>query len=325
MKHALMLFLKAGVSIGLLGFFLLQSDWGSFLHVLSNAGGRYLIAGLLIYFCCQTLSSIRWTVLARAAGFQNRFMDLAQYFFIGMFFNLFAPSTVGGDVGRVFYLARDGVNAREHARAGLTTFAAMSVLADRAIGMAVLIWLGAAAVVAFPGYELPPVIRYLTFAVALGFVAAFVSLSALTRLFHGKNIRLVQKLHLALDTYRQRRGAIFQAMAISLIVHSLQAWIHVLIGRALGAEIPFSYAFIAYPLVGTFSALPISLNGLGLREGGYVFMLTSIGVSKEQAIAFGLLWFIIVALDSLIGGLIFVMKKRPAPSAAAAAENYARK
>jgi uncharacterized membrane protein YbhN (UPF0104 family) len=91
-------------------------------------------------------------------------------------------------------------------------------------------------------------------------------------------------------------------------------------------EIPLSYAFIIYPLVGTFSALPVSLNGIGLREGGYIFLLTRIGVSPEQAIAFGLLWIIVVALDSSIGGLIYVLKNRAAPRAAESeAKNYVRK
>jgi hypothetical protein len=80
-------------------------------------------------------------------------------------------------------------------------------------------------------------------------------------------------------------------------------------GRALHIDIPFSYCVILYPLVGTFSALPISLNGLGLREGGYLFMLQIIGFSSETGMAFGLLLFLIIAVDSLLGGLIFLLKK----------------
>ena len=59
-----------------------------------------------------------------------------------MFFNLFAPSTVGGDVTRVYYLVKDE-EAQAKGRAVTTVHAAMSVLMDRAIGMVVLVWLGA--------------------------------------------------------------------------------------------------------------------------------------------------------------------------------------
>jgi uncharacterized membrane protein YbhN (UPF0104 family) len=82
-------------------------------------------------------------------------------------------------------------------------------------------------------------------------------------------------------------------------------------GRALGLEVPFSFCLIIYPLVGTFSAIPISFNGLGLREGGYIFLLAVIGIGTEQGAAFGILLFLIVALDSLLGGLLFLFQQMP--------------
>jgi hypothetical protein len=71
-----------------------------------------------------------------------------------------------------------------------------------------------------------------------------------------------------------------------------------MMGRALDLELPFSFCLIIYPLVGTFAAIPVSLNGLGLREGGYIFLLAVLGIGTEQSIAFGILLFMIVALDS---------------------------
>jgi uncharacterized membrane protein YbhN (UPF0104 family) len=96
---------------------------------------------------------------------------------------------------------------------------------------------------------------------------------------------------------------------LSLLIHLIQAWIHVAMGRALDLNVPFSFALIVYPLVGTFSAIPISLNGLGLREGGYIFLLAVIGISSEKGIAFGILLFLIVAVDSLIGGVLFLLQR----------------
>ena len=84
---------------------------------------------------------------------------------------------------------------------------------------------------------------------------------------------------------------------------------HVAMGRALDLNVPFSFAVIVYPLVGTFSAIPISLNGLGLREGGYIFLLAVIGINSEKGIAFGILLFLIVAVDSLIGGVLFLLQR----------------
>ena len=68
-------------------------------------------------------------------------------------------------------------------------------------------------------------------------------------------------------------------------------------------------------MVGTFAAIPISVNGLGLREGGYVFLLAVIGIGAEKSVAFGILLFLIVALDSLVGGLLFLLQRSPKPTA----------
>ena len=318
MKRSIMIFVKAGVSLGLLAFFLSRIDLFHFLGILSSARLSYVAASLAIYLFGQILSSLRWALLARAVGFQNPWKDFAAFYLIGMFFSLFTPSTVGGDVGRIFYLARDGGNTKKNARAGPVALATISVLADRAIGMAVLVWIGATAVAFFPGYLLPPPIRYATFALALGLALGGVSLPLLSRLLRGREHPVAKNLNLALQNYPRHWRAIVSAMVLSLIVHVLQTWMHVLLGRALDADIPFSYAFIIYPLVGTFSALPVSLNGIGLREGGYLFLLGRIGIGSEKAIAFGLLWFIVVAVDSLIGGLLFILRKSPAPAPLAA-------
>jgi hypothetical protein len=111
-----------------------------------------------------------------------------------------------------------------------------------------------------------------------------------------------------------------QGILLSLIVHLIQAWMHVVMGRALNLAIPFSFCLILYPLVGVFAAIPISLNGIGLREGGYVFLLGLIGITAENGVAFGLLLFIIVALDSLIGGVLFLLRRDPQPEVIVAEE-----
>jgi uncharacterized protein (TIRG00374 family) len=310
-RATVLLLVKIAVSLGLLAFFLFKLDLRDFWRALASAHISYLVVGLAAYFCSQLISSVRWALLARLLGFGNRQKEFTVFYLIGMFFSLFAPGTVGGDVGRVVYLSRTGDRENEGRRAGALGFAAISVLADRAVGMAVLIWIGAVVLASAPRYSVPAAIRYVTFALALSFVLAWVSLPLLGRLLRSRENPAWKNLRLALQTYRTRRPVIIQTMLLSLIVHGLQSWIHVLVGHALNVEIPWSYALIVYPLVGTFSALPVSLNGIGLREGGYLFLLGRIGIGSEKAIAFSLLWFLISALNSSIGGLVFILRRSP--------------
>ena len=318
MKHLRRVFIliaKLLISAGLLVFFLSRIDLTRFVQAFGSAEFSYVAIVLVIYLLVQLVAAIRWTVLARPLGFETRFKNMATYYFIGMFFNLFAPSTVGGDVSRVYYLARDGENNQEKRWTATALHAAIAVLSDRAIGMIVLIWLAAAALAFFPGYAVPKAIRILTFALAVGFLLAGSALPLLRRLLPENGHHTVAKLRIVLRTYRAHWSAILLAILLSLVIHLIQSWMHVLIGRSLHIEIPLSYCFILYPLVGTFAALPISFNGIGLREGGYLFLLGLIGVDVEKAVAFGLLLFLVVALDSLIGGIVFVLKKSPRPTA----------
>ena len=312
-RPAILLLVKVLVSAGLLSFLLSQIELRQLLRVLFSAQVPYLVLCLAGYLFGQILCSVRWALLARPLGFGNPFKDFALFYFIGMFFNLFAPSTVGGDIGRVFYLARDGTQSRETSRTGAAAPAFVTVIADRVIGLAVLLWVGAVGLFVFPAYSLPSAIRYATFALALGVFLGWLLLPLLMRLLPDDDHPLIKNLRLTLGAFRNFQRILAPAVVISLTVHFLQAAIHVLVGRALGFHIPWSYSLILYPLVGVFSAIPVSFNGIGLREGGYLFMLRQIEIDSEKAVAFGLLWFMIIALDSLIGGASFILGRSPRP------------
>lgn len=307
-KPVAILILKLLVSGGLLTYFLSRMHVERFLQTFAAAKFSYIAVAMAVYLVTQGISAVRWTVLARPLGIRTPFKDMARYYLIGMFFNLFAPGTVGGDVSRVYYLVRDE-NARSQGHAVTTVHAAMSVLMDRAIGMVVLVWLGAAGLLLFPQYAVPHAARVATLLLAAGLAAGVLVTPLLRRLLPEDGHQLIVKLRLAFRAYRTHWRALANATFFSVLIHLVQAWMHVAMARALDLNVPFSFAVIVYPLVGTFAAIPISLNGLGLREGGYVLLLAVIGISTEKGIAFGVLLFLVVALDSLIGGVLYLFQQ----------------
>jgi glycosyltransferase 2 family protein len=315
-KGIIIFMLKLMVSVGLLGYFITRIDGERFAETLASANFSYIAVALVVYLLTQAVSALRWTILTRPLGIRTPYKDLAVYYFIGMFFNLFAPSTVGGDVSRVYYLAREQNKEHQKRGSGSTVHAAVSVLMDRAIGMVALVWLGAVGLLLFPEYGVPPAIRALTLSLAAGLLLGASLLPLLRRVLPEDTHPWVTKLRVILTSYRNGWRVIPQAITLSLMVHMVQAWMHVIMGLALHLSLPLSFCMIVYPLVGTFAALPISVNGFGLREGGYIFLLALIGISSEKGIAFGLLLFLIVAVDSLIGGILFLVKKSSAPAAA---------
>jgi uncharacterized membrane protein YbhN (UPF0104 family) len=311
-KPLIILLLKVVVSGGLLAYLLSRIHPERFLQTFATAKFSYIGLAMLVYLVTQGFSAVRWTALARPLGIKTPFKAMLRYYLIGMFFNLFAPGTVGGDVSRVYYLVRDE-DMRAQGHSVTTVHATMSVLMDRAIGMVVLVWLGAAGLLLFPDYAVPHTARVATFLLSVGLLLGALITPLLRRLLPEDGHHLLVKLRLMFRSYRTHWRALLEAALLSLVVHLIQAWIHVLMGRALDLNVPYSFAIIVYPLVGTFAAIPISLNGLGLREGGYIFLLAVIGIGNEKGIAFGLLLFLVVALDSLIGGLVFLLQQSPRP------------
>src|SRR3990172_8606624 len=227
-RSTLTFLLKAVVSLGILSFLLSRIDMAQLLRVLSSVQLSYLIIALLGYFLGQILCSVRWALLARSLGFKNPLKDFAVFYFIGMFFNLFAPSTIGGDVGRVFYLARDGHRREEQQRSGAALSALISVLADRLIGLAVLVWIGAAALALFSGYALPLAVRAITFALAAGTILGWLLLPQLYRLAQRWDIPRGKNLLHGLVTYAGNHRIIALTLVVSLVAHFIHSCIHIL-------------------------------------------------------------------------------------------------
>jgi uncharacterized membrane protein YbhN (UPF0104 family) len=305
--------LKLVISLGLLAFFLSRIDFSQFLRVVASANLFYFVLILFAYAAGQVVSCVRWIVLAHPLGFRFSFKNYLSFYFIGMFFNLFAPSTIGGDASRVFYLTRES-KAKQQTWGRQTTHALVAVLTDRIVGMAVMVWMAACALVLFPQYPVPNVVRYVTFGLSLACLASWFFLPLVNRVLRWLGYSAGEYLRLSLETYWGRQQIIVNSILLSIVVHLNQGAMQFYLAKAVGLDIPWSYGFILYPLVGIFSALPISFNGIGLREGGYLFLLTQIGVSSEKAIAVGLLWFLVIVLDSLIGGVLYVARRRDAVS-----------
>jgi uncharacterized membrane protein YbhN (UPF0104 family) len=312
-QRALLVFLlKLAVGIGLLAIFFFRLDANQIFQAFSSARLSYVLLALVAYLIGKTLTAVRWALLARPLGFSNPLKDFVAFYYIGMFFNLVGPSTLGGDAGKVFYLSRETSAAPERSRAEAAALAVVSILADRIVGMAGLVWIGAAALLAFPEHVVlvPPLVRYATYALAFGPVVAWPSFAFGRRLLQRTDHPLAKKLHALGNAYWNRPGVLARAAGLSLGFHLIQVWIQILIGRALGFETPWSYACVFFPLVDIITMLPVSFSGIGLREGGLLYFLSKLGVAPEKAVACGILWLAIVIASGLVGGLAFVVRRR---------------
>jgi uncharacterized membrane protein YbhN (UPF0104 family) len=81
-----------------------------------------------------------------------------------------------------------------------------------------------------------------------------------------------------------------------------------LVGLAVGVHVAVGYYFLFVPTLAALVSLPISLNGLGIREGAGVVLFQMAGLTREQAFTVPFLTYLVSVVISLLGGLIFISR-----------------
>jgi uncharacterized membrane protein YbhN (UPF0104 family) len=217
-----------------------------------------------------------------------------------MFFNLFGPSTLGGDAVRVMYLGR---GQRRLLAAG-------SVLFDRMSGLAMLVALAAVTQAVYHP-RLPRALATSVTTVGLLLFVGWVAAPWLIRVLPREQ-RLRRWVEKELAPFWRDGSLLAWTAALSVVFHLSQVAVQYLLGRSIGAALPFWYCLVFHPLVVLATALPVSLGGFGVREGGYVLLLGRIGIAPSEAVVLSLMWFGVTAVAGLLGGLVFVTNPRPA-------------
>jgi len=294
--------LRAAVSAAVLAYISRDVDHADLRATLSAVRLRYLVLPLGLYLAGQVLSAVKWWRLGSSVGLARPLLDYVRFYFIGMFLNVFGLSTIGGDVVRGLYL---GGGQRP-------ALALNSVIFDRLSGLAILMALGAVALLAFPQYHLP---WALSAALIVGGLLLFVGwwmCPRLVGLLPPRN-RLRRQVEHDLAPFWRDRRLLAQVSALSAVFHVSQVGVQYLLARAAGTSLPFSYCLVIHPALSLMMALPVSVGGFGVREGGYLYFLTRADVDDSIAVTMGLLWWLMTALSGLVGALVFVASGAPLP------------
>jgi uncharacterized membrane protein YbhN (UPF0104 family) len=296
---------KIGLSLVLLAVLLYKTDLHELGGAVARANSWWVIAALAGYIASQVVSCIRWTMLARALGFREPFGHFFGSYFTGMYMNLFAPSTVAGDIGRTLLLG-----GQKRKALALTT-----VIADRGLGFIVLSCIGAVAILSQPWYRLPAPLYYGAWTIppATLLMWLFGPRLAARLLPAGNKWRTLVEHDLA--PYWRDSRLLIETSLVAAVFHIIQVVTQVFLAWALKIKAPVLFFFIFVPVVNILGMLPISFSGIGIREFFYLYFLRRIGVARHTALALGLLSSSVVLITGLTGGLVFLLWKVPVPPA----------
>jgi uncharacterized protein (TIRG00374 family) len=290
---------RLACSAALLGVLAWRTDWHQIAEAFTHLRWGLWLLALVLYVLTQVVSSLRWQWLARPLGFSQGLGRFVALYYVGMFFNLVLPTSVGGDVVRAWYLGGPGRR--------LPAF--LSVFVERLSGLMVLLVIACVAA-AFCPLALPAWIPWSVWCLTAAGVLAVPGLLVVSRLpwplarFRGLHARLVgfgDQLAATLRLYAQNPGLLIGTTALSAVVQAANIVVVWLVGVALGAHVPASFYWILVPLVSILTLLPVSVNGMGVREWTTVMLLAPLGVGSGTATILAFLWFVTYTAASLGG------------------------
>ena len=109
----------------------------------------------------------------------------------------------------------------------------------------------------------------------------------------------------AFAAFRGRHDVVLAALCWSLLLQCVVVAHYYAIGLALGFDVPlYAYAFIV-PIATVVMALPISINGIGVREGVFGYLLGFYGVETSASLAFAWVAYALLLATGLLGGIVF--------------------
>jgi hypothetical protein len=284
----------------------------------------YFVPICLLLFMNAVLSALKWRLFLLADGIDIPLPRLTMTYLIGSFYNLFLPSSIGGDSYRIYDIAQQ---SRDSVRS------AASVFADRFSGFLALVSLSLISSVLVAQqfnnlfFLLAPLLIFLLMLVLL---IALVkekpvrSLLSLTRLDRfALLVKLMEKFFRSFQCYGADRKLLGQVMLISFIFQlSVISIIH-LLALSLHTSVAFFYFSAFVPLITLMEALPISVFGLGLRDVGYVFFFGWVGMTDVQTRSLALLVLATSVGYSLVGGLVYIVRLFTSQATRTAADSYA--
>lgn len=314
-KQAISLALRIILSVAMLGVLVWRVpsfDAEEVVPELTVRTVMWLIVAALLTLAGLVLSALRWQRVLQVLGLHADLRRLLSHYLAGQFVSNVLPTTIGGDVLRVSRLSRETGESP-------STFA--SVVLERLTGWLVL------PIISVAGFLVNPPLQHLGTATRVALGLAFATLLALSILLYAvadQRIggrfaardgwrRFAGAVHLGLAELRRQPGAAANVLLVGFAYQLVLVLAAVAAAQALGVRPAGLTALLAFfPAVAIAQVLPIGISGLGVREGAFALFLGPLGVATEEAIALGLLLYLLNLGVSLLGAPAFAVGGRVA-------------
>ncbi len=316
-KSVLTYLIKALLAGGLI-FYMVDKGNLDFSKLFNDLPITVILWGGFVVFFSIFANTVRWNMLLKSQNLASSVLECLKITLIGLFFNFFFPSAIGGDVMRSFYIARD--NKEQKVKA------VFSVVADRILGMTSMVSLAMLTMIfystlVFSNDQLTKIF-YSASLVSLGVIAFIVvSLSKgvknkLSQIQFLKKLPLKEKFipfYDALHSYGDKKKTLVVAYLLSFISQLGMIYFVFLVGEQISdVALPIGTYFFAVPVGLIIIALPISPAGIGVGQLAFAYLFnvfsgveTDVGQLGITAYQMNLLFW------GLWGAVFYIQRKAP--------------
>ena len=308
--------IRLAISVGLIVLLIFTIDFGDLRDTLARANAGFLLLAVFWAMCDRVLMAYKWNILLRAKSIHIPLLNVTGTYLTSTFLGVFLPATVGGDAIRAYAVSKEGHRSGD---------VISSIILERLLGTAALFIFVLASIIlsiSVFGQRFFDNIWSLFWLVLILLAALsgliWISLSQRlmkrwTAWIRQRNEKLVENkiARKLLDGYRSylsyqdHRFELGVFLMLSMIENLLPILMNYSLSRAFGMDIPLLYFFILTPIVLVLVRLPISIDGIGIQEGTFVYFLTLINVPRSEALLLGIASHILAILSILPGGILY--------------------
>lgn len=311
--------LNTGISLLILIFLFTKVPLERIVAIVRHSKAHLFFLSVFVGALSIFIITLRWQVLLKYLGYKYDLNLLSKLVFMALFFNVYLPGGIAGDVIRVAILPEEK-GSKEEKKIRLSRITA-SVVTDRIVGMIGLMFL------AFIGFvfcsrlllnsRMLPVFGLITCGI---FVIFFILFSRRTQAFIKKIFAfplrilspvkdVLKNVMDALFIYRKNYSVFSKVIPLSIVAHMCVVGYFFLLAQSIGVNINFLKLLVFVPLIEVIASIPISVGGAGIRETATILLFSTEGIPAAEAMSVSLLSSVVVLLLGMVGGLLFLRRR----------------
>jgi len=280
---------------------------GEVIQNIRNMNPLYFLLIIISLFIYYLLFSLRWNFLLKTQKIDISRSRSYLYILVSFFFNNFLPSGLGMDMIRSAY-----AGGREKFEKALGT----SIM-ERFLGIIGMMLVGVTAI--FSGKLEFAKLSVIYIGLTIFIILVYYLLTSLKvkwikeKLLSIKFLNLgesIKKFYRAFKIYKNQKKTIIIGVSYSILIQVVVIIINYFIAKGLSIPVPL-FGLLAYiPIITVISLIPITINGLGLREAAYVYFFSYFNITEAGAMSLSLVFFFTSVIASCAGGIVFIFLKK---------------